>query len=238
MICDFTVDDQGNISNDLFDVKLGLIQQTNTLVISVEEKDSLPSEASNYRIIAAKLRANVGNFSVGDDYLLGKDLSTVTAHYQVVKAEGSDAVRGIWFMVGDTLKEAGMDLPDISISGWRYESFAVVNSDTFSMGTFSSPAGPDRRNDYGDGLQEYPFPGENFLTDPATGQDLNLDLRGAEIIVKIIPPFPGYSNKIFNLEIFKGTVPNDAAENTDYQLENNNATFPGGTAKLIVKLYE
>jgi hypothetical protein len=236
-LCDFIVDDQGTLSQTVFNINLGIIQKATTLVISIEQADSIPAEASVYRIIAAKLVANSGEFSVGDDYLLKFDLGQALASYQILKTVGSEAVRGIWFMTGDTTKEAGIVLPDAP-SRWKYESFAIVSGDTLSMGTFGSPGKPDSHNDYGNGLPIYPFPGENFLKDPSTGNDLNVDLRGEEIFIKITPPYPSYAQEPFELVIFKGTIPTDAIENTTYQLNNNSDTFPGGTIKVIIKIFE
>jgi hypothetical protein len=238
----FTTDNQGVLSQNVFEVNLGIMQRANTLVISIEEADTIPSAASVYRIIAAKLKANNGTFSIGDEYLVDFDVTQANGFYQIMKPQGSDSVKGIWFMSGetDTTREAGLELPEAP-TRWTYEAYVIVGGDSFPTGIFTNPAVADGHDDYGDPNQPmptYPFPGENFQIDPETGNNLNLDLRGAEVLVKIMPPIPAYAHKPFTLEIFKGTIPNDADINTTYQLTNNGNTFPSGTAILIIKLFE
>ena len=67
---------------------------------------------------------------------------------------------------------------------------------------------------------------------------LNIDLRGAEVIIKIIPPIPDFSEKPFELIMFRGAIPTNATENTIYHLNNNSEDFPGGNADLIIKMFE
>lgn len=238
----FTTDNQGMLSKSVFDVHLGIIQRTNTLIISIEEADSIPPVPSVYRILAAKLKANNGSFSIGDDYLLAFDITQASGYYQILKPQGSDSVKGIWFMKGetDTTKEAGLQLPEAPLR-WSYKAYVIVGGDSFSIGVFTKPGIADGQNIYGDPNQPmttYPFPGENFQIDPQTGNSLNIDLRGAEVVVEIIPPVPNYAKAPFSLIMFKGTIPVNAAVNTTYQLTNNSATFPNGTASVIIKLFE
>jgi hypothetical protein len=238
----FTTDNQGVLSQTVFEVNLGVIQKTSTLLLSIEEADSVPPVASIYRILAAQLKANDGNFSVGDDYLLDFEITQANGYFQILAPQGSDSMKGIWFMSGetDTTKQAGLELPEAP-SHWSYQPLVIAGGDTFPTGVFTNPAAADGDNQYSDPNQPmptFPFPGENFQIDPETGNSLNLDLRGAEILVNIIPPVPTYSQQPFNLTIFKGTVPSDPTMNSTYQLTNNSNTFPGGTATVIIKLFE
>lgn len=236
-IGDFGLDNQGNPNPGIFNVKLGVIQKTTTLVISIEHVDSLPQEASNSKVLAAKLVANNATFSIGDEYLMDFNESTATGVYQVIQASGSDSVKGIWFMTGDTMKEAGLELPKV-ISGWKYEGYVILNGDSLPTGYFGNPGAADAENKYGLNLPVFPFPGENFEIDPVDSTNLNIDLRGAEVIIKIIPPLPDFSEQPFELIMFQGTIPMDASENTIYQLNNNSESFPGGNAELIIKMFE
>jgi hypothetical protein len=236
-IGDFRIDNQGNSSPSIFDVKLGIIQKATTLVTSIEHVDSLPQEASNSKVLAANLVANHANFSIGDEYLLDFNEASATGSYQVIQARESDSVKGIWFMTGDTLKEAGLDLPEAA-PGWRYEGYVVVNGDSFPTGFFYNPGTADRESKYGLNLPTFPFPGENFEIDPVDSTNLNIDLRGAEVIIKIIPPVPDFAEKPYELIMFLGTVPMDASENNNYQLINNSEGFPSGNAELIITMFE
>ena len=236
-IGDFTIDGQGNATPNAFDVKLGTVQKTTTFVTSVEHADSTPQEASTYKILAAKLVANSGTFAVGDEYLLDFDESMATGSYQVIQANGSDSVKGIWFMIGDTAKEAGLGLPEAA-AGWTYAGYVRINGSTYSTGDFYNPAAPDAGNPYNLSLPTFPFPGENYEINPADSTKLNLDLRGAQVMIKITPPLPSFAETPYDLIMFEGTIPLDATENVIYQLDNTSESFPHGNAQLIIKMFE
>lgn len=240
----FTVNDQGVPSQTQFDTPLGTLQQAVNLVISIEHADSTIDSASVYRILAAKLRANNAIFSLGTEYLFNFEFSMATAQYQVFAEPGTDSIKGIWFMTGftDTTQEAGFDLPDAP-ARWRYEAFVGVNNRSFSTGYFIKSNGPDQSNIYGSTdstkkMLTFPFPGENIQVD-TSGVPLNIDLRGAEVVVLIHPPVPPFSGPPFPpVNVFRGTIPTDAQQGHIYQLDNTSETFPGGSAEVEVKLFE
>jgi hypothetical protein len=241
----FTVDDQGIPSQSSFDVALGTIQQAVNLIISIENADSSIDSASVYRIMAAKLRANNATFSLGTEYLFNFDFSMATAQYQVFAEPGTDSIKGIWFMTGftDTTHEAGFNLPAVPTSRWKYDVFISVNGQSYSTGFFTNPNIADQSNIYADTsktklMPTFSFPGENFQVD-TSGVPLNIDLRGAQVIVLIHPPVPPFSGSPFPpLEIFRGTIPADAQPENIYQLDNTSETLPGGSAEVEVKLFE
>ncbi len=239
----FTVDNQGAPSQSLFNVPLGVIQKTVNLVISIENADSTLDSASVYQVIASKLKANSGTFSIGTEYLLNFDASQALGQYQVLTAPGTDSIQGIWFMTGftDTTRAAGLELPD-ALPRWRYEAYVIVNGDSFPTGYFTKASAADAQNIYGSTdpaklIPTFAFPGENIQVD-TSGAALNIDLRGAEVVVNILPPVPPFSMQPFKLTMFKGTIPTNAQPDNIYQLNNTSDTFPGGKAEVIIKLFE
>ncbi len=241
----FKVDANGTL-NKKYDMNLGLLQKMHTLLITMETKDTVKTPSS-YWVLAAKIKANMATFSVADDYLLKFDMAAATDTFRVEKAENADRIVGIWFVKGDSILEAGIQLPDIpaSLPLWKYTSYIVKDGKRYDMGNFTSPAKPDDSNLYGD--PSYPFPGENFLKDPNTGSNLDLDLRGAEVYVEILPPTIKYdadgdgnkeSYPPFQLIMFKGQIPQDAQPGVAYTLENNSATFPGGSVEIDINLFK
>lgn len=248
----FTVDGNGQLVDMEYDLNMGVLQKMHTLLITMETQDSIV-KPNIYSVLAAKIKANVATFSVSDDFLLKFDLAAATDTFQVVKAENSDKIVGIWFVKGDSIFEPGLELPDISELSkksdytklWKYSSYIVKDGKRYDMGTFISPDKPDDSNLYGD--PSFAYPGENFLKDPETGGNLDLDIRGAEVYVEIIPPTIKYDADgdgkkeeypPFKLIMFKGQIPQDAQPGVEYALQNNSDTFPGGTVEININLFK
>ncbi|MHB2154108.1 hypothetical protein ACX8XN_06895 [Calditrichota bacterium GD2] len=239
----FKINNDGQLLDMDYNLNLGVLQKMHTLLVTMETEDSL-TQPGLYSILAAKIKANQAAFSIGDDYILKFDVSAATDTFQVVKAENSDKIVGIWFVKGDSIYEPGIELPE-AVGLWKYTSYIVKDGKRYDMGAFTSPDKPDDSNIYGEA--SFPYPGENFLKDPETGEDLDIDLRGAEVYVEIIPPAIRYdadgdgekeSYPPFQLIMFKGQIPQDAQPGVEYALENNSATFPGGSVEININLFK
>ncbi|NOX90015.1 MAG: hypothetical protein GXO77_13425 [Calditrichaeota bacterium] len=239
----FKVDGDGQLINMDYDINLGVLQKMHTLLVSMETEDTIP-QPSDYKVLAAKVKANLGTFSVGDDYLLKFDVANAKGIYRLIKAENSDKITGIWFVKGDSVLKPGLDLPKAK-GLWKYSAYIVKDGKRYDMGDFVSADGADGSDLYG--APSFAFPGENFLKDPESGGNLDLDLRGAEVYVEIIPPTLRYdadgdgkkeSYPPFELIMFKGQIPQDAQADTEYELTNNSATFPGGSMEININLFK
>ncbi len=226
-----------------YDLNMGLLQKLNTILLSAETEDSLTAPG-NYRVLAAKVKANEGTFSVGDDYLLKFDITKATGSFKVTTDEASGRVVGVWFVKGDTLLEPGLDLPKAK-GLWKYTAYVIKDGKRYDMGNFIDPADKDLSNAHG--TPSYAYPGENFLVDPETGDSLNVDLSGGEVYVEIIPPTLQYDSNgdgqkeefpPFQLIMFKGQIPQNATPGNDYELVNNSSSFPGGTIKININLFK
>ncbi|HHE54706.1 MAG TPA: hypothetical protein ENL21_02910, partial [Caldithrix abyssi] len=139
----FEVNGDGQLIDMEYDLNLGVLQKMHTLLITMETPTSYP-KASLYSVLAAKVKANQATFSIGDDLLLKFDVAAATDTFQVVKAENSDKIIGIWFVKGDSIIEPGLELPDISELSkksdytklWKYSSYIVKDGKRYDMGTF------------------------------------------------------------------------------------------------------
>jgi len=119
----FTVDDNGVLSQTVFDVNLGYLQLAKGVLISIEQ-DSIPGmyfrtkvippdsstidtikAPSSDRILAATIAANDGNFLVDDPFMLKFDFSAASGTYLLATPTDStnaDPKRGLWFVNKDT----------------------------------------------------------------------------------------------------------------------------------------
>lgn len=215
---------------------------------------------SVYKIIAAKVIANNGTFNIGNELIL--DFNFDDAYGKYFLDTPTDTLNlnlksGIWFAdldttieeIKDTLgnvigldtiitKQNGLNLPELP-DGWLYESWIILNGDSLSMGDFSNPAGADNSLNYGAGLSGgFPFPGEDFFTNAPAGLNFPTDLSGSDVFVSIKPNHPAGSNVPFVLVPFVGTIPGNAEAQKVYSLLNNVSSFPQGTMKITVSLYE
>jgi hypothetical protein len=73
------------------------------------------------------------------------------------------------------------------------------------------------------------FPGEDFLENAPAGLTFPTDLAGGVAVISIEPD-PDNSTDPFTLKPLVGNIPADAVDHTLYQMGNNAAGFPTGTA--------
>jgi len=221
----FTVDSDGNTSVDGFDVSQDLLDQATKFVLTIEpavDDDPAPS--------AIKLLS--GDFSGGQaevnvDEMVG-DFSSISGGFILAtptsEVAGKD-LQGIWF-IDVPGPVAGLELPELN-DGWVYEGWVVFDS-PFSTGTFSEAEGADSGNPYSGPNDAPPFPGEDFLFDPTTGDELTETLAGKTVVISIEPD-PDNSEAPFQLKPLATTVIDDPESGVFYELENQVSTFPSGT---------
>ena len=252
------------------DVPLGILQKGKAVIITIED-DDVPGARfirnaqgdiidtvyapSDYRILAAKIVANNGSFSLGDDFLLKHDFDNATMSFVLdtpTDGVGNNPKSGLWFInyeiteitdttgavIGyDTTLVAGLDLPDLP-DGWTYEGWVMFNQDSVSTGKFISAEGADDGNPYSGPQAAYPFPGEDFLTNAPSGITFPTDLSGKEVLVTLVPPYPEESKPPYKTTVFKGVVPSDASPKTVYTIGSNSESFPGGSLSIQINIYE
>ena len=263
----------GNVYSKSVDVNPGYLQQMLHVVITMEE-DTYPGYRieststsvdtfkgpSSYRIIAAKIAANSGNFNIGNDIILDYEFGIAQATFILdtpTDTTNTNLNRGIWFInldstfseikdstgtvVGmDTVVEIknGLELPELP-KGWFYEGWIIFGSDTVSTGKFIKPFGPDSSSNYGVPLASgYNFPGEDFINNPPAGITFPTDLSGLKIFITLEVPHPANSVSPFKLIPYVSTIPINSESQKVYSMENNAESFPSGNLSIIITLYE
>jgi hypothetical protein len=73
------------------------------------------------------------------------------------------------------------------------------------------------------------FPGEDFLFNAPAGLTFPTDLAGGTGVISIEPD-PDNSTAPFTLKPLVGDIPANAVDHTPYDMTNNAASFPTGTA--------
>lgn len=260
----FTVDDQGNLSQTVFDVNLGYLQEGLTVFLTVEEDadagvrynitgtDSNATidtlyEPSKYVILEANIKANEGTLSFGHEDIIDYDFNAVRGTYLLDTPTDTliSDLSGIWFVndtssAGDT-KFAGLILPTLP-ARWVYEGWVEINGQPVSTGTFSNPAISDRNAQYsGDSLSwAYNFPGEDFINDTTGTFTFPTDLSGANLYITLDAPHPAVANSPFTVKLLTATIPADAQPNTVYEMQNNvaNEQIMNSFLHLNIKLYD
>lgn len=253
----FRIDGQGQCLPNRFNVKLGDLQRAVAFFITIEE-DDLPglrllentpgvidtlSGPGPYKILAAKFITNKAHYSIGDEYLLNFDFASARGTYllnAVSVEQTSPSASGIWFINKDEQGQliAGLDLPDLP-AGWSYQGWVVINSVSLSTGKFISNKGTDQTATYYNSAQGgYPFPGEDFITNPPQGLSFPLDLSGKEIYITLHPPLPENCPAPYSAKLFAATVPNGAQRMVVYELENQIGSFPSGRLEVSIDMFK
>ncbi len=260
----FTVDDQGVLSQTVFDVNLGYLQEALTVFLTVEEDadagvrynitgtdsttviDTL-YEPSKYIIMAASIKANDGTFTFGHEDIIDYDFNTISGTYLLDTPTDTlvSGLSGVWF-VNDTSstndnKFAGLTLPVLP-ARWTYEGWVELNGQPVSTGKFSNPGIPDKNAQYsGDSLSwAYNFPGEDFIKDSTATFTFPTNLSGAEVAVTLEAPHPENANSPFTIKLLKATIPANAQPKTVYEMQNNiaNEEIMNSFLHLNIKLYD
>ncbi len=260
----FTVDDEGNLSQTVFDINLGYLQEGLSIYLTVEEDadagrrynisgpdtnlviDTL-YEPSKYVIMAAKIKANDGTFSIGHEDIIDYNFNTISGTYLLDTPTDASVsgLSGVWFVndtssAGDT-KFAGLTLPVLP-ARWSYEGWAEINGQPISTGKFSNPGSSDKSAQYsGDSLSwAYKFPGEDFINDSTGTFTFPTDLSGANLYVTLEPPHPAKANSPFLIKLLTATIPANAQPKTVYEMQNNfsNEEIVNAFLHLNIKLYD
>lgn len=125
---------------------------------------------------------------------------------------------------------AGLSLPTLP-AGWEYEGWVVLNGTPLTTGKFLDIAAADLSAPFSGSLAGPPYPGEDFLDNAPAGFTFPVDLSGTTAVISI-EPSPDDTPAPFTLKPLLGGVPGNAASGTVYSMDNNAATFPGGSATI------
>ncbi len=263
----FSVDQQGLLSQNRFEMNLGYLQEAMEFLLTVEEDDVpgmrftetllLPDSLiivdtllteSIYLIASAMIQANQAPLSIGNESVLDFDFTQAAGTYMLATPTDTMVTEtsGIWF-VNDTSaamdsKMAGLTLPKVP-ARWTYEGWVVFNGTPVSTGQFSNPMAADRQALYsGDSLAwGYGFPGEDFIKDDLlTGITFPADLSGKQVYITLTPPHPANANVPFTLTVLNATVPAGGQADMVYEMNQAIRSEPlmMSSLEIDIKLYE
>lgn len=229
----FTVDANGNMSTNSFEVNKEALEKATAYILTIEPTPDSDPAPSNTHILAGDFSNDAASLTVGHSAALGNDFTTATGKYILTTpTDGNtqDEKSGVWFIDNSSGSGiAGLDLPTLP-AGWQYEGWAVINGTPVSTGTFLSTTAADDAAPYSGTVAGPPFPGEDFLNNAPSGLTFPTDLTSQKIVISI-EPMPDNSAAPFLLKPLKGEVPANVAIQTTYSVDNNAvATNPTGTA--------
>jgi hypothetical protein len=243
------------------DVTLGFLQAGLMILVTIEDDDTVANEEpSIYEVIGAKIAANSGIFSLGNEEVLDFSFEVAQGRYildtPTESPPSQNPFSGIWFVNPDTIIEdildddgnivdqdttieflPGLDLPDLP-EGWLYEGFVEVGGQTLSIGTFTKSSAGDDSSTYNGAETAYPFPGEDFINNPPSGLSFPVDLRGAHCFVTLTPAYPEGSVVPYVVTVYETQISSIALPQQVYFMENTSDTFPAGDIHIDVSIYK
>jgi hypothetical protein len=227
----FTVDDNGDLSQSTFELPLADLEAATKFILTIEPSpDADPNPASTH-VLAGDFSAGSADLVVGDAAALGDDFTSSTGAYILAtptNQSNSDENSGIWFLDPAGAPDPGLSLPVLP-DGWKYEGWAVIDGTPVTTGTFLNVDEADDAAPYSGPSAGPAFPGEDFLFNAPAGLTFPTDLAGGTGVISIEPD-PDNSTAPFTLKPLIGDIPANAVDHTPYDMTNNAASFPTGTA--------
>lgn len=226
----FTVDADGNLSQNAFDVAAEDLEIATAFILTVEPSPDNDPAPSDVHVLAGDFDGNSAALTIDHGAALGNDFSTVAGTYILATPTDSDDTNedsGIWFLDNSSgMPVAGLNLPTLP-AGWAYEGWAVINGAPVSTGTFTSAMGADDSAPYSGPNGGPAYPGEDFLTNAPNGQSFPTSLNGGTAVISI-EPVPDNSTAPFALKPLVGMIPANANVHEAIDM-GQNLTFPTGT---------
>ena len=230
------VDLDGNlVPNGEFIVSTDISSATD-VVITIEpagDNDAVPA-ATKY--LGGAVTEGAASLTTSHPAALNSDFTDATGTYILATptdGEGNNENSGIWFLDPSSGSPvAGLALAELP-EGWAYEGWVVLDGQPVTTGVFTDVAAADNGAPFSGANPGPPFPGEDFLQNAPDGLTFPTDLAGTTAVISI-EPYPDDSSAPFTLKPLVGAVPSDAVDHTVYDMGNNAAVFPTGTATIMV----
>ncbi len=224
----FTVDDEGKLSQNSFNIDRSTLESASTFVLSIEpspDNDPAPAPTKLFAGDFVNNTAALGTAPVGSDF------QEVNGKYIVATPTGtgdeSEKYSGVWFLeMTSAGPVAGLKLPELA-DGWRYEGWVVVDGTPLTTGTFTSVNGADNAAPFSGTNPGPAYPGEDFLQNAPNGLTFPTDVRGRPVVISV-EPFPDNSPAPFALKPLFVQTPDQvdgAVEMKNYVEES----FPTGS---------
>ncbi|MEL4307291.1 anti-sigma factor [Joostella sp. CR20] len=226
----FTVDDDGVLSENSFQIEDDVLDAATTFVLSIEPAvDSDPAPADTKILVgdfsddsASLSTAIVGDFTGASGVFI---LRTPTDEADGMN-NGNDE-NGVWFVDPSGTNSPALDLPELP-DGWKYEGWVVADEGPLTTGTFTAFDVADDANPYSGSEANPSFPGEDFFMNAPSGFTFPLDVRERTVVISVEPD-PDNSAAPFTLKPLVGTAGTATAPET-HSLGLNLSSLPTGTA--------
>ncbi len=216
----FTVDAEGMLSHEAFDVDPMLVSKATAFVLTIEPEPDPDPAPSPVHLLGGGFMEDAAELSLGHPAALGTDLMLAGGNYILgipTSDSADDAYQsGIWF--------TGLDLPQLP-DAWVYEGWVVGPDGPMSTGRFtglkeadSDGAGPTAGPKAGPA-----FPGQDYIKPP-------IDLTAGYAAVISVEPEPDNSPAPFVLKPLVDMTIEDVGDHVPQSLENNSASAPSGKA--------
>jgi hypothetical protein len=210
------------------------LSTASAIVLTIEpagDTDAVPAET---HVLAGSVANLSANLSVGDGAALGDDFSAATGDYILATpTNGADTNEnsGIWFLdLSSGSPAQGLMLPALP-AGWEYEGWVVIDGVPVTTGKFVDSAAEDESAPYSGPEAGPPFPGEDFLMNAPAGLTFPTDIAAGTAVISVEPD-PDDDAAPYTLKPLVGAIPGDAVDHVTYELGNNSAGFPTGTAVI------
>ena len=210
------------------------LTNTSAIVITIEPAGDTDAIPASTHVIAGSVTNQTAALTVGAPQALGDDFTGAMGSYILATPTDDPAGNensGIWFLsLAGGSPAAGLDLPVLP-AGWAYEGWAVIDGTPVTTGTFTVAASADDAAPFSGAGNGPPFPGEDFVTNAPAGLTFPTDLAGGTAVISI-EPMPDDSPAPFTLKPLVGQIPAAAVDHVTYDLGNNAAGFPTGSATI------
>lgn len=227
----FTVNDNGNLSTNFFDVSPSDLEDATTFVLTIEPSPDNDPAPSDVHILAGDFNNGSASLNVGHSAALNNNFGSVAGKY--ILATPTDAATdnensGLWFLdLAGGSPAIGLELPTLP-AGWVYEGWAVIDGTPVSTGTFTDVAAADNSAPFSGSLGGPAYPGEDFLVNAPSGLSFPTDLAGGTAVISI-EPVPDNSEAPFLLKPLVGSIPAGAVDHQTYTMDAS-TSYPTGTA--------
>jgi hypothetical protein len=209
------------------------LREADMLVITIEPEDDMDTDPSGIVLLAGSVVDNSA------DLAFPIDLSTVNGTYILATpTDGAETneLSGIWFLQLPGPPTAGLSLPDLE-TGWVYEGWVVNAGTPLTSGRFTSPEDFDLFDGYSSTEPGPPFPGEDYLVNAPMGLTFPIDLSDGEslAVISVEPDLNSNDptgDAPFVIKPLVGNIPLGAQDHINYQMDQNLASVPSGTATI------
>ncbi len=227
----FTVDSNGNMSQNSFIMDLQTLNAAQAYVLTIEPSIDNDPNPSEVHILAGSFSSGSASLTIDHPAALGNDFENASGQYILgTPTDGNnfDENSGIWFL-DPSNGNPSLNLPTLP-NGWVYEGWVIIDGIPVTTGKFLNTTGADFSAPFSGNFSAPAYPGEDFLINAPTSLNFPLDLS-SELVAISIEPVPDNSSAPFTLKPLFGNIPQSAQDHVLYNLQNiitNNA--PTGIA--------